>query len=384
MKYYYDYLLNSGFECKYINYHSSFKIKNYILFDPIDNIELPNNFSILESPNFLLNKDLYDTYHTKTDKFLFTNFYMWSKKQLSIIPNVVSQDKLNRQTLKNKHNVLSKIPKLPSNKKDTKYINDAKKYINKHFNKNYGNLDNFIFPISHNTAKKFLKEFIKNKLNNYGPYQDAIIKDEQYLFHSLLSSSINIGLINPDYIIKEVLKVKAPLNSVEGFIRQLFWREYQRYCYIYCDFNKNYFSNKKKLSNDWYDGTTNILPVDVCIKNAFQNGYLHHIERLMIIGNYMNLCQIHPKEGYRWFMEFSCDSYDWVMEQNVLDMVFFVTGGKTMRRPYTTSSNYILKMSNYKKDKWSEIWNDKYYKFIKRNKKQLYKFRYYYNVNISK
>jgi len=95
----------------------------------------------------------------------------------------------------------------------------------------------------------------------------------------------------------------------------------------------------------------------------------------------MNLSGIHPREGFKWFMEFSIDSYEWVMHQNVLDMVFFVTGGKTMRKPYATSSNYILKMSSYKntEDKeWIEKWDDLYNKFLKRNKKKLWKFRYHF------
>ena len=90
----------------------------------------------------------------------------------------------------------------------------------------------------------------------------------------------------------------------------------------------------------------------------------------------MNLSGISPNEGVKWFMEFSIDSYEWVMQQNVRDMVFFVTGGLTMRKPYITSSNYILKMSNYKKGEWSEKWNELYHNFLKKNKKKLWKFRY--------
>ena len=96
----------------------------------------------------------------------------------------------------------------------------------------------------------------------------------------------------------------------------------------------------------------------------------------MFVGNFMNLSGISPKEGFKWFMEFSCDSYEWVMCQNVYDMVFFCTGGKTMRKPYVTSSNYILKMSDYKKGEWSEKWNELYNNFLKKNKKKLWKFRY--------
>jgi deoxyribodipyrimidine photolyase-related protein len=233
----------------------------------------------------------------------------------------------------------------------------------------------------HFTAKKWLTDFIKKRFDNFGPYQDYIDKNNDTLFHSVLSSSINIGLLTPNQIINEVLKYKntVRLESLEGFIRQLFWREYQRYCYIYFDFKKkNFFKNKKTLGIKWYNGTTKIDPIDDCIKKAFDTGYLHHIERLMVIGNFMNLSGITPKDGYKWFMEFSIDSYDWVMHQNVYDMVFFVSGGKTMRRPYISSSNYILKMSNYKKGKWSDKWNILYKKFIKRHKTKLYKFRYYF------
>ena len=191
---------------------------------------------------------------------------------------------------------------------------------------------------------------------------------------------INIGLINPIDVITriETIKTKIPLNSYEGFVRQIFWREYQYYCYINIDFTIfNYFNNRKVLTKDWYNGTLNIEPVDDAIKEGFNTGYLHHIKRLMVIGNYMNLSEIDAKEGFIWFMEFSCDSYEWVMHQNVYDMVFFVTNGKTMRRPYISSSNYILKMSNYKKDKWCDIWDKKYKDFVLKNKKKLYKYRYY-------
>ena len=99
----------------------------------------------------------------------------------------------------------------------------------------------------------------------------------------------------------------------------------------------------------------------------------------MIIGNYMVLSGIAPKEGFRWFMEMSCDSYEWVMTQNVLDMVFFVSGGITMRRPYLSSSNYINKMGNYQKGEWCEEWDKLYREFKKDKKDKLWKFRYFFH-----
>ena len=135
-------------------------------------------------------------------------------------------------------------------------------------------------------------------------------------------------------------KLNLKLFSFEGYVRQLFWREYQRYCYMYYPWEgKNYFGHKGKLGKKWYTGDLGIAPVDDAIKMAFDNGYLHHIYRLMVVGNYMNLTGISPMEGFKWFMEFSCDSYEWVMYQNVLDMVFFVSGGLTMRKPYASSND---------------------------------------------
>ena len=373
-KYYYDYLKKAGFECSYVEFTSKPKLKNYQIWDTVDKIKLPGNPQIIKTPNFILSLKDYAEYRKKTKKFFFNSFYMWGKKIKNILPEQKSTDKQNRNKLPQ-----IKIPPvvklLP---RDKKYIAEASSYVNKNFPNNYGNTDNFIFPISHGSANKFLREFIKNKLANFGKYQDAIREENNTLFHSLLSTSLNIGLLNPSEIIPIILKKKTPMNNKEGFIRQLYWREYQRYCYIYFSFDGNYFGNNKKLTTKWYNGTTGILPLDNCIKNAWQTAYLHHIERLMIVGNLMNLSGISPKEGFKWFMEFSCDSYEWVMHQNVLEMVFFVSGGGTMRRPYISSSNYILKMSNYKKGEWCAVWDKLYYDFITNQGKKMHPYRYYY------
>lgn len=378
MKYYHDLLVKKKFKVRYIEFKNSFNETDYNLFDPIDKITLPNKYTIIESPNFLLTKEQYAMYRNKTKNCIFNNFYIWSKKQLNLYPELKSLDKYNQTRYNKNISIVDDIPKIGSD--DTFYIKEAILYVEKHFPNNYGSSDNFSYPSTHKTAKKWLKDFLTKRLKTFGTYQDIVIKDTSYLSHSVLSSSINIGLLNPNDIIIELHKIKAkiPPNSFEGYLRQLFWREYQRYCYIYVDFNKtNYFGNKKKLSKAWYDGTLGIEPIDDMIRDGFDKAYIHHIGRLMFIGNYMNLSGIAPMEGFRWFMEFSIDSYSWVMHQNVLDMVFFVTGGLTMRRPYISSSNYIIQMSSYKKEEWSEKWDELYHNFIKKHKKKLYKFRYF-------
>ena len=377
MMYYYNMLKKYKFKTTFIPYGKDFKLNKYTMFRSADKLKLKGKPIIIDTPYFLLQQNHLDKYRKKTTKFFFHNFYTFAKKELDIIPNIKSKDKENRKRMPKN----TKIPKLASNNSDKEFIEIGKKLVKSKFTKNYGNTDNFKFPLTHKTAKNFLVNFIKYKFKKFGDYQDFIDKNNNFLFHSVLSTSLNIGLLTPLDVINTIAKFKKniPINSYEGFIRQLFWREYQEYCYLYYNFKgKNYFGNRKKLTKDWYTGELNILPVDNCIKNGFNNGYLNHIERLMVVGNFMNLSGIHPMEGMKWFIEFSCDSYEWVMYQNVLDMVFCVTGGETMKKPYISSSNYILKMSNYKKDSWSKEWDDLFRKFILSKKAKMQKFRYFF------
>ena len=169
MKYYENYLLESGYQVKYIPFNKTFpKIAEYQVFDPIDKIKLPGKYEMIESPNFLLTKELYEIYRNQvTDKFFFKTFYEWGKKQINVIPNIKSKDKDNRKRIPPG----TKIPPLPSNKSDKDFIDEASKYVEKHFPNNYGNTDNFIFPISHKVAKTWLKNFIEKKFKDFGPYE---------------------------------------------------------------------------------------------------------------------------------------------------------------------------------------------------------------------
>lgn len=385
MKHYYDYLKLNKFNVYYLEFNEIFDLINYSMFDPIDSLKLlkltPSN--VEKSPNFLLTKSNYQTYRDKTQKFFFNSFYMFGKSIINVIPDIKSKDKENRQVPKSQ----IKINKPPLAKIDKLYIKEASVYVEKHFKNNIGNINDFMFPVTHSTSKKWLDFFIKEKFSKFGDYQDYIDKSNEFNYHSLLSTSINIGLLNPPDLIDTVCKYKKiiPINSFEGYIRQLFWREYQRYTYIYFySINKNrklnFFGNRRRLTKKWYNGTLGVIPLDNAIISGISTGYLHHISRLMVVGNFMNLYGISPQQGFKWFMEFSCDSYDWVMCQNIYGMAFFSDGGKTMRRPYLSSSNYILKMSNYKKDKWSDIWDKMYKDFLKKNKTSLLKYRYYYKV----
>ena len=430
MKYYYDELGHKfgknvsikyvEFD-KYVEYVADCRVNikgQMIFFDPIDKINIAgynnnyddmldssaaannhaadkNKYLVLPTPNFLLSRENLVEYHKKTDKYLFSAFYMWAKRINNIIPTVKSHDRENRMRIPDNYDE-PKLPEMSSGIKDSydRYINEAVKYVEHKFPRNPGNSGGeneaaFVYPIDRKSALKWLDEFIASKLRKFGDYQDFIIKGTNWLNHSILSSSINIGLINPSDILDRLrnsdVKSQIPMNSYEGYIRQLYWREYQRLCYIYLSefFEKNnYFGNDGKLGESWYKGELGCPPVDDAIKDGFDTGYLHHIRRLMVMGNYMMLNGISPREGFKWFMEFSVDSYEWVMYQNVYDMVFCCTGGKTMRKPYISSSAYILKMSNYEKGEWSEKWNKLYHGFLKKHNGKMQKFRYYFGKGV--
>ena len=203
--------------------------------------------------------------------------------------------------------------------------------------------------------------------------------DEIFLNHSVLSPMLNIGLITPNEVISEVLKHKndIPINSLEGFIRQIIgWREFIRGVYQYKGVqqrNSNFFDFKRKMPKSFYDGSTGVFPFDNCIKKVLQNAYSNHIERLMILGNFMLLCEINPNDIYKWFMELYVDAYDWVMVPNIYGMSQFSDGGLMSSKPYISSSNYIKKMSNYKNGPWAVIWDALYWRFIDKQRQKLAK-----------
>ena len=164
----------------------------------------------------------------------------------------------------------------------------------------------------------------------------------------------------------------VPLNSLEGFIRQVIgWREFVRGIYHHFgeeQASANFFGHGSHLTDHWYEGTTGIAPLDYVIKKTQRWGWAHHIERLMGLGNLMLLLEINPNSVYKWFMELFIDSYDWVMVPNVYGMSQFSDGGLLATKPYISGSNYILKMSDYKRGDWCNVWDALYWRFINKNR----------------
>ena len=313
-------------------------------------------------------------------KFFQTSFYKSQRKRINIlmINDKPSGGKWTYDDENRKKYPAKKAPpdiKFPEISNSSLY-DDSVKYVDENFKDNIGKLnENFRYPTDYNEAKVWFENFLNERFLEFGDYEDAIVKEFSILNHSLISPLLNSGLLTPKYVIERILtfaeQKNIPINSNEGIIRQIIgWREFIRGIYVAkgsYERTRNFWNFKKEMPESFYTGSTGIEPVDDCIKKVLNTGYLHHIERLMVIGNFMFLCEIKPDAVYSWFMELFIDSYDWVMVPNVYGMSQYADGGLMSTKPYISSSNYIMKMSNYKKADWQQIWDSLYWRFISNN-----------------
>jgi deoxyribodipyrimidine photolyase-related protein len=272
------------------------------------------------------------------------------------------------------------------------YVSEGIIYINKNFSKHYGSCeyDNFIYPIDHEEAEEWLDNFVKNKLDKFGKFEDALSSKIKFGYHSLLSAILNIGLITTKQILKKISNYKKNIASKEGFIRQIIgWREY---CYFVYDkyydklvLSTIYHKNKNKIPEKVWKGSTLIPIIDNIINNVNKYAYSHHIERLMGIGNFLLLIGVSADQIYLWFQTMYIDAYDVFMVPNVYGMLLYANTtdkNKMMTRPYFCSSNYLIKMSDYKSSeinfgnisyKWDDIIDALYYNFINKYSNELKK-----------
>ena len=330
------------------------------------------------SPMFLLNRtQLYD-YITKSKKPQMGNFYKIVRTHYNLLMDEEfkplggkwSFDEDNRKRIPKG----LEIPK-QYQPKESKYLKILKQQVETTFSEHPGKLNNPWTPLTRSEALKSLDNFLQKKFQKFGPYEDGISKSGNFLFHSGISPSLNMGLITPKDVIDKTLsvakRIDIPLNSVEGFLRQIIgWREFIRGIYqIYSNtqLKSNFFNFTNSLKKSWYNGNTGIPPLDDAIKFSTKYGYTHHINRLMIISNIMTLCEVHPQSVYRWFMEMYVDSSEWVMTPNVFGMGTFADGGIFSTKPYICGSNYILKMSDYQKGPWCDTMDGLYWSFIAKN-----------------
>lgn len=330
-----------------------------------------------DSPLFLNQKEELSEFFKKTKKkYHQTSFYIDQRKKRAVLIDDNNQPiggKWTFDTENRKKYPSKKIPPSVTFPEKDEVYDTAYEYTSKHFESHFGELiDHPLYPTCHNTAQHWLDEFLKNRFDEFGPYEDAIHKDYSILNHSVLTPMLNVGLLTPNQVldtsINYGLNNNIPINSLEGFVRQIMgWREFIRGMYEAKGTQErtlNFWGFNRKIPSSFYDGSTGIPPVDDTIKKALKTGYCNHIERLMILGNFMLLCEFDPDEVYQWFMELFIDAYDWVMVTNVYGMSQFADGGLMASKPYISGSNYIIKMSNYKKGEWQKIWDGLFWRFM--------------------
>lgn len=401
MKYYESYLTNKNKNVTYVNATDALSdvrkllpnlaregYKKTHIIDPTDNWlkkhinQSKEDLEIIwyDNPIFInTKKELSAFFKPTKKKFFQTSFYKSERKNKAILMDGENPTggKWTFDSENRKKYPKGKTPPSIQFPEQSNFHKEAKEYVTKNFSKNYGKLNDFVvYPIDFKSSEQWLAQFFDIRFHEFGVYEDAIVREEHFLNHSLLSPLLNIGLLDPLAVIEKAINYanenNVPINSTEGFVRQILgWREFIRGVYEAKgteERTKNFWKFSRKIPKSFYEGTTGIQPIDDIIKKVNKTAYAHHIERLMILGNFMVLCEFDPDDVYKWFMELFIDAYDWVMVPNVYGMSLFADGGLMSTKPYISSSNYIMKMSNYKKGNWQETWDGLFWTFMDKHR----------------
>ncbi|ARA72233.1 deoxyribodipyrimidine photolyase-related protein [Kaumoebavirus] len=368
-------LEGNGVKVKYVRYDGSPSPGNYDFIEPA-NHQLEKQLKklcggkMLKSPQFLLSKKECEDYKVGK-RLLHASFYKYMRRKFDLLMKADqplgghwSYDTENRLGAK-KHKGA-----LPDDLRPiTQDLKAARHYLESNFPGAIGpSYEEALihFPTTRSSARAWLRKFFDERLSRFGPYEDSIFRGHHRVYHAAISPMLNNGLLVPEDVltlIRAAPKGSATLQSLEGFTRQIIgWREYMRM--TYAKYGKNTSALKKlhgkKLGKEFYKATTGVPPVDDAIRSVLATGYAHHIRRLMVLGVYMRLNNVHPMEIYRWFSELFVDAYPWVMWSNVLGMSQYVLRVPIVRKLYLCSSAYILRMSDYKRGPWCGKWDSLY------------------------
>jgi deoxyribodipyrimidine photolyase-related protein len=320
---------------------------------------LPIDSRVFSSEHFYTEREDLETFFKGKKQFLMENFYrnMRKKHQILMIDKQPEGGKWNYDASNRKKWKGDTL--IPQEINFDTNVEDILSDIKKAKIETIGKINSkyFEYPISRKQAIQQLNYFCEHLLVHFGDYQDAMHTDKIYLFHSRISFAMNTKIISPKEIIDTVLETyrkqqdAIDISQVEGFIRQILgWREYMRgmYWMLMPEYKKeNFLDNKNKLPEFFWTGKTKMNCLKNAINNSLENGYAHHIQRLMITGNFALLTQIHPDEIDAWYLGIYVDAIEWVQLPNTRGMSQFADGGKIATKPYVSSGSYISKMSNY-------------------------------------
>ncbi len=365
------------------------KYEQLYLIDPVDDVltkrllearransSVPA-FEFLPSPNFYLKNQEIQTYFIDKHVHVFADFYQWQRERFNILIgedykpvggkwmfDSVTQKKIEPGSVLPSFEVFG----------DNKYVEEAVKYIEQHFSDHIGSTD-FVWPTNHEEASLWLQDFVENRLDQYAEHLDIIDGSAMWLYHSALASSLNIGLLSPQQIVAVALarhqKRPVPLESLEAFIRAVLgWREFTRGQYLVqgTDMkNANPLKQQKRLTKEWYQGALGLPPFDDAVKKLHAHGYAHHTEKVLIIGGLMMLCEIHPHDMQRWFSQYFVDAFDWMTTPFVYSLVHFLDSNDETHQLPIISSEDLLKLSNYERGEWSDVWDGLFWRFVEKH-----------------
>jgi deoxyribodipyrimidine photolyase-related protein len=354
-----------------------------------DQIGIP--VDIVEDTRFLCTLDEFKNWAQERSQFRMEYFYREMRKKHHILMEgdqprggQWNYDFENRKPPKEG----LKIPETFSRGPDV-ISNEVIQLVRERFSDHFGDLEPFYFAVTRVQALEALELFIRERLPIFGDYQDAMIQGEPWMYHSHLSFYLNSGLLLPEECVKSAEKAfhdgYAPLNAVEGFIRQIIgWREYVRglYWLKMPGYEKeNFFEADRHLPDFYWTAKTQMNCLRQCVTETTQNAYAHHIQRLMVLGNFALLAGIDPKYVNEWFLIVYADAYEWVELPNVSGMILYADGGVLASKPYAAGGSYINKMSNYcqncrykvtqKNGKEACPFNYLYWDFLRRNREKL-------------
>ena len=328
----------------------------------INSLNLPCDLKCYPNINFLWQPEQFQTWAKSRKRLILEDFYREGRKRWNILLTDNQKpeggkwnlDKQNRKPPK--RNLSVPKPLFFEIDEITQKVIDKVSKLSDLKIQTYGKIDRFLWGVTRKDALQVLDHFIQTRIDNFGTYQDAMVTGEEYMWHSLISPYINVGLLQPLEVIKKVEQAyydrDLPLNSVEGFVRQVLgWREYMYGIYHYVDedyFDSNWFDHHSPLPEFfWNSDKADMNCLHQVLKQTENTGYAHHIQRLMILSNYGLVAGISPQQLENWFHSAYIDAYDWVMQTNVLGMGQFADGGLLASKPYASYGNYIKKMSDY-------------------------------------
>lgn len=322
--------------------------------------KLKFKLTLLEDDRFICSKTEFKAWlkpKTNNSQILMENFYHQMRKKTNLLMDNAKPiggkwnfDKENRKAIPDS----TAIPHVDGFKPD-KITKDVIKLVDDIFSDNFGDIEPFWYGVTSVQANQALNKFIEQILPEFGDYQDAMLTDEAFLFHSVLSQYINVGLLNPLYVCQRVeleyFEGRISLACAEGFIRQIIgWREYVRGIYWaympkYLKINEMEYSNN--LPDLYWSGQTKMQCLSHTVKQTRIHAYSHHIQRLMITGNFATLIGVKPELIHEWYLIVYIDAFEWVELPNTVGMATFADGGIVGSKPYVSGGNYINKMSNF-------------------------------------